>query len=306
MITGSQFLQTYRNTSLRSWEAAALELAKQGQLLDRPFVNLNLSDPNLGTATLLVRSDALSVGTPADNFRLPLTPSAAQSILNLTGELLPTPLLAYRIWQQAPFKLQPVAMVPNQGANLDQYAAHSKIIDGQIDQAKTTTPSSTGPALVAGIKKHVVVSNLETPGRVLIFGWYRPTITIKQNGADVVVPAPDVFDDRTSMANPQRQPIQPRSNVHGDLYVDYSHGIQGVYPMATVNGQPMLTEDLYRHPTLSKLVSNEGPLRVTRYPSPVPVTGYRPGGPVALGPASYIVVPTEPTVADEGFVITRR
>src|SRR5262249_30603445 len=64
-----------------------------------------------------------------------------------------------------------------------------------------------------------------------------------------------------------KQPIQAKSNLHADFYVDYSHGIRAIGPTALVNGQQMNTVDLYQHPTLSALVSNEGPVRVPRYPS---------------------------------------
>src|SRR5262249_19858043 len=78
-------------------------------------------------------------------------------------------------------------------------------------------------------------------------------------------PAADGFDDRRAMTTPDRQPIQPLSNVHSAGYVDYSHGIQLVAPTCTVDGQTTSTLDLYQHPTLSRLVSNEGPLRTPRY-----------------------------------------
>lgn len=291
-MTGSEFVDTYRRLGLRAWEAAALGLAEQDRLVERPFVPLRVVDEELGEAVLQVRSDVLAVGTPEDNVRLPLTPVAAQDVLNLTGELLPTPWLVYQIWRSTQLRLQPIAMVPNQGASLDQYAAHSEKIDGQIQAAGIEPVAQPS---VSGIKKHVVVSNAYKPGKVLIFGWYRPS-----------PPAPDVFDDRSAMTNLERQPIQPLSNVHGDLYVDYSHGIQGIHPEATVNGQTMRTEDLYRHPTLSRFVSREGPVRVPRYLSKVPVAR----GVVPVGSTSpsrrriaVVMVPTIPNAAELGYAM---
>ena len=288
-MTGTEFVALYRDNGLASWEAAALEFARQGGLVDWPFVEIRLQDDTVGEATLRVRSDVLAIGTEADHVRLPLTPKVAQGILNLTGELMPTPWLVYQIWRNAAAKLTPTPMIPNRGANLEQYAAHSRIIDGQLAAAGAPLGSS-----VAGIKKHVVVSNIYQPGKVLLFGWYRPP------------PAPDVFDDRTPITNPSRQPIQPKSNVHGDFYVDYSHGIQGVHPESVVNGQAMSTEELYQHPTFSKLVSNEGPVRVPRYPSSVPVTRFRPAH-VASFPAAVTIVPNLPSATELGFaMLTRR
>ena len=297
-MTGSQFVALYRDNGLHAWEGAALELARRGGdgLVDHPFVEIPLADDAGNTAVVRVRSDVLAVGTPEDSVRLPLTPTAAQGILNLTGELLPTPWLAYQIWRSAQLKLAPTPMVPNKGANLDQYAEHSRIIDAQIaSAAEGGVPLVAGGTSVAGIKKHVVVSNIYQPGKVLIFGWYRPS-----------PPFPDVFDDRTAQTNPQRQPIQPLSNIHGEFYVDYSHGIQGVHPEALVNGQVMSTEELYQHSTLSKLVSREGPVRTPRYPSKVPIARHRPVSSL-VRPAAITVVPNLPAAADLGFaMLTRR
>ena len=295
-MTGSEFVALYRDNGLIAWEAAALELARREGLVDHPFVEIPLSDDAGNSAVVRVRSDVLSVGTPEDNVRLPLTPIAAQGILNLTGELLPTPWLVYQIWRSAQLKLAPSAMVPNRGANLEQYAEHSRIIDAQIANAAAGgTPLVAGRSSVAGIKKHVVVSNIYQPGKVLIFGWYRPS-----------PPLPDVFDDRTAQTNPRRQPIQPLSNIHAELYVDYSHGIQGVHPEAIVNGQAMSTEELYRHPSLSKLVSHEGPIRTPRYPSKVPIARHRPVSSL-VAPAAITIVPNLPGAADLGFaMLTRR
>lgn len=281
-MTGSEFVNTYSRRTLGAWEAAALDLARQGQLTPWPFVDVTVTDGN-DTAVLGVQSDVLAIGPLNDRLRLPLTPGVAQSIANLTGALLPTPWLEYAIWRSAPVKLDPTAMVPNQGANLEQYAAHSRLIDEEL-AARAALPGT----LVAGIKKGVVVANFYKPGKVLLFGWYRPA-----------PPAPDVFDDGKPMGAVGRQPVQPKSNVHGDFYVDYSHGIRLIAPACVVNGQRMETAALYQHPTLSKLVNPDatsgptqrGPIRVPRYPASVPPAPVRVAfGPSVLGPASQTVV----------------
>lgn len=278
-MLGSEFVRTYAAKGYAAWEAAALEIARQDGLTPWPWIDLILSD-GTNHAILKVQSDVLSIGPIGDHVRLPLTPKKAQDIFNLNGWLMPTPWLAYQIWKSAPIKLTPTPMAPNKGANLAQYAAHSTVIDQQIQQA-----GGSPGQLVAGEKKHVVVSNIAQPGKVLIFGWYRP--------------APDVFDDGKPMVTPGRQPTQPKSNVHGDFYVDYSHGIQAIGPVALVNGESMSTADLYQHPTLSKLVSNEGPVRLPRYPSAV----QPPKGPAheAMYPAGVTVVPTMPSLSQLGL-----
>lgn len=261
MITGSNFVSRYAGKGLASWESAAFDIAKQDGLTPWPWVKVSLSDGK-NHATIKVQSDVLAIGPASDHVRLPLTPKTAQDIFNLHGWLLPTPWLVYQFWRAAPIKLMPSPSAPNKGADLRQYADHSRLIDQQIKQAGGRLGQ-----LIAGQKKHVVVSNIAAPGKVVIFGWYRPTV--------------DVFDDGTSMSNLDRQPIQPKSNFHGDFYVDYSHGIQAVGPMATVNGRSMPTIELYQHPELSRLVSNEGPMHVPRYPSSI-----KPAPPVAFGEIS--------------------
>ena len=276
-MTGSDFVRDYARKGPTAWEAAALELARQGQLVPWPYVDVAVTD-GTNSAILKVASDVLSVGTLEDHVRLPLMPIMAQNILNLSGALLPTPLLEYRIWQQAPLKLHPTGQVPNRGGDLEQYTQHSRVIDAEL--------AAFGGAqgrLVSGHKKAVLIANFYRPIKVLIGGWYRPP------------PAPDVIDDRRSMSAVDRQPVQPRSNVHGEGYVDYSHGIRAVGPVAIVNGQAMATEDLYRHPTLSRLVSDEGPLKIVRYPGArVPVAAIRPPSSADPRDAAVDVIPRAP------------
>lgn len=302
-MTGSEFVRLYSNKGLPAWEAAALELARQGLLTPRPWADLRLTDGQ-NEALLKVQSDMLSIGpSPEDSVRLPMTPTGAQNILNLHGWLLPTPWLVYQIYKQAPIKLTPTSIADlgeqNRGGDLGQYARHSAHVDRLISAVLSNAPSRLpGPELVSGAKKHVVVSNIHKPDKVVIFGWYKPT--------------PDVYDDGRPWTDPTRQPRQVKSNVHGSGYVDYSHGIQAIGPIAIVNGQPMATVDLYQHPVLSKLVSNEGPVRVPRYVSQVappalslPAPASRPAH-VASYPAAVDVVTSVPSATDLGLAeITR-
>ena len=283
-LLGSEFVQKYSRSSPQAWEQAALEEARAGSLTPWPLAAVTLTDGN-DTAVLGVQSDVLAIGSIEDHVRMPLTTPYAQSIANLSGSLLPTPWLEYMIWRAAEAKLTPVSMVPNQGASLEQYAAHSRLIDDAL-AARSVAPGT----LVSGIKKGVVVANFYKPGKVLLFGWYRPS-----------PPGPDVFDDGKPMGAKDRQPIQPKSNVHAEGYVDYSHGIRLVAPTCLVNGETWETIRLYQHPTLARLVnplaangtapSQAGPLFMPRYPAPVPPAAVRSVGGGTLGPAAINVVP---------------
>jgi hypothetical protein len=188
--------------------------------------------------TFFVAADYFAIGTSEDYVRLPLTPSIAQRIANAKGMLLPTSKMVEDIWR-AGEKLTPEPMVPNKGANLAQYAEHSRAIDAQLRSAFATHPMNSAVPL-SGHKKDVILSNIWKPGKVVIYGWYRP--------------------DGTH--------IQPKSNIHGDFYVDYSHGIRLVSPTMIVDGQNMNVEDVLKSPIYAGVLSDEGPLVRTRYPVP--------------------------------------
>ena len=292
-MLGSEFVQKYSRSSPGTWEQAALDEVRQGSLTPWPVVPVTLADGN-DTAILGVQSDVFAIGSIADHVRMPLTTPYAQSIANLSGALLPTPWLEYAIWKTAPAKLAPISMSPNQGASLEQYAKHSQIIDGQL-AAQNVEPGT----LVAGIKKGVIISNFYKPGKVLLFGSYRMFLT-GPNGVLTDTPAPDVFDDGRAIGSDNRQPIQPKSNIHAEGYVDYSHGIRLVAPTCLVNGEEWETAKLYQHPTLARLVnpaaanstapSQAGALFMPRYPAPVAPAPVRSAGGGALGGAAISTV----------------
>ncbi len=109
---------------------------------------------------------------------------------------------------------------------------------------------------MTGHKKDVIISTIARPGKVLIYGWFWP------NGQK----PPGGFG----------QPIQARSNIHGDFYADYSHGIRFIAPTMTVDGVSRSTEEILRDPVLSKLLSDEGPVYKVRYPAKNDPAPYRP------------------------------
>jgi hypothetical protein len=244
-VTGSQFVAAYADKGFSAWERAAVELAKSGGLVDWPLVPVTVVDgPHI--LVYFVASDVLSVGTPEDFVRLPLTPRVAQEIANLKGMLLPTPLMDYQIWRASSVKLERLPMVPNKYADLRQYADHSRRIDAQINRRS---------GLVSGHKKDIVVSSLLRPGKVIIHGWYKP--------------GPDVFDDRSPWTTPDRQPQQVHSDAHGADYVDYSHGVRLVAPIVTIDGVNHNLENVLRDSRLAPLLSHEGAIKTVRYQAPL-------------------------------------
>lgn len=240
-MQGSEFIATYTKSSLAAWELAAIEQAEQENLVPWPMVPIPVSS-NGHTGTFFVTSDYLAIGTLDDYVRMPLTPATAQAIADMKNLLLPTAKMVEDIWKHSPIKLVPENLSPNKGANLAQYAQHSRLVDSSLQRANAFPGS-----LTSGQKKDVIISgpyspsnrNGWKPGKVVIYGWYRP------NGS----------------------PIQPKSNIHGDFYVDYSHGIRLVSPNMEVDGRNVTTEEVLQDPELSGLLTNEGPIVNVRYPS---------------------------------------
>jgi hypothetical protein len=293
-MLGSEFAALFKDKGRAAWEAAAFSLAQQNDSIVRwPMVPIALLTPPdksgiSHTATLPVASDYFAIGTPEDYLRLPISASMAQAIANLGGFLLPTPQISKEI-QKAAAK-QGVQLTPAPQPNraplhlMEDYVKHQAMIQRQIP------PGHRFGNLVAGHKKDVVVSNIYKPGRVLIYGWFWP---------DGMTPPMINATQRFG------QPIQGRSNIHVDKdHVDYSHGIRFVSPIMTVDGVEKSTEEVLQDPVLSKLVSDEGPLRMIRYPTfnePVP---FRPAS-----KSDYVTVndvfyrPNTTSLADQGLAV---
>ena len=62
--------------------------------------------------------------------------------------------------------------------------------------------------------------------------------------------------------------IQPLYCGHADWYADYSHGVRLVQTTVLLNGAEARHADVLRHPDLSTLLSDEGPIASPRIPEP--------------------------------------
>lgn len=257
-MKASTFLQTYAHARRPEWEAAAVELAKRGELYPVAWVDVPVEGGGK-RGVVRVSEDVLSLGEPGDAMRLPLTAGAAQAIANVYGALLPTKKLAIDINQAVRTRVQPVTYWPNPGANLESFAKHSVSIDQQI--AALGNP----PGLLGGHKKDVVVSNRTGAGKEMIYGWY----------AAAPLAGISLYTDSKGAKY-----IQPLSDIHDDGYVDYSHGIRLVYGTMTVDGREMPTASVYADTSLAPLVSDEGAIRQDklRYGSSSAPGGSAPAG----------------------------
>jgi len=259
-ITGSDFALKFLKSSQNAWEEGAVQAALSGDVVPWPMVEVPLSVP--GTATtqghtgsVFVASDVFSVGTRDNFLRLPLAPIAAQRIANILGGfLLPTRKLSQDIYNSSSVKVAPLPL-QNKGPNLPQYVNHNQQVQAQIDAA-----GGKPGQLIGGHKKDVVIWANLRPGKVGIFGWF------KLDGQ----PANVVPENKTR--------IQPLFDGHDDHYADYSHGIRFVSPDMTLDGKTVKLEDVLKDSKLAGLVSDEGPLKTVRYPTPKNLPGGNPTG----------------------------
>jgi hypothetical protein len=173
-----------------------------------------------------VSPDYFCLGTNDEFIRIPLTPMTAQLIGRKYGLSLPTKKLVDLIYRNSHRRLVPRPMPPSRSMTSPHYfASHNRAINRDIN------PKNPG-RLIAGHKKDVVITRrlFDLPGRVAIYGWHQP------NG----------------------QPIQPVSLVHGAEYVDYSHGIRFVSRVVEVDGVPQDLHSLLKNHNLWTLISDEG------------------------------------------------
>lgn len=187
---------------------------------------------------IYVAPDYFSIGTDDDFVRAPMWPSTAQAIADNSHMVLPTEKLVDLIYQAASVKLSPRPMPAGPEMSSNKYfLKHNRLIESQ----RQTSEAQLG-SLVAGIKKDITVTNLldSYPKRVAIYGWH-------------------IADG---------EPIQPLVIVHGNKYVDYSHGVRLIREDAECDGNSIKVQDLYRDHELSTLVSKEGPIRNPRAARP--------------------------------------
>ena len=276
-MRASEFVQTYARQGLAKWEEAALAMIAHGEIAQPPFLDVPVSMPPTPASPGRAASpghegvfhaagDYLAIGEPGDYMRMPLTPRRAQQAADQFSVLLPTSKMVDAIWRAAPLKLAVDGQAPNRGADLAQYLAHSRKVDAALATTGALDAAGVPTRPAAGGMKDIVVATMVPgyagprpirPGKVIIYGWHGP-------------------DGRR---------VQGKSDVHGDFYVDYSHGARLVAPNMTVDGRDMLVADVLQHPVLWQLLSDEGPIAPSakRRAAGLTTPGYDPL-PVAKGP----------------------
>ena len=241
-MTGSQFADLVRNSSVAAREAAVLAELAAGNIPGflRKFVPITVNATINGTphtAIYYVMPDYLSIGSDDDFLRMPMGPRTATAFADAIGCTLPTRKMVNDIHAAAAVKLAPFPFSPNTYA-IDTVNVF-QLSHNQIETQWAAAGAVRG-TLVSGIKKDVVITALlaNNPGKVAIYGWHQ------LNG----------------------NPIQPLFTGHGINYMDYSHGIRLVKRRMLVDGQPMMIEEVLVNPALAPLISDEGAYSDSRYP----------------------------------------
>jgi hypothetical protein len=235
-LKGREFARSIVGLPTKEREGAILAEVKKGNIPTflRALVPVTVTDGTV-RATFFAAPDYLAVGSDDDYFLTPLTPTSAQEVADLLGCTLPTTKMVDDIYAAAPVKLEPSPIPPTpEMTGVPVFLRHHEMILGQ----RGGRPP--GP-LAAGHKKDVVIANkvLKANGKVAIYGWHRAV----------------------------GKPIQPLYSGHSEAWVDYSHGIRLVGRRVLVDGQPARVEEVLADTRLAPLLSVEGVMTRTRYPS---------------------------------------
>ncbi len=245
--SGSEFVTLITPLSLEEREQAIYEQFAQGNVPQfmRTLCEVSVTETinsEEHTAVYYVTADYVAIGSDADYFLTPMTPTLGQRIADLVNCILPTTRMVDDIYAAAEVKLAPQPIPPSpEMTTVPVFDQHNTMVWEQRSQSLAEHPPGS---LVGGDKKDVVITTLlpSRPGKVAIYGWHQ------LNG----------------------EPIQPLYLGHSDTYADYSHGIRLVLCNIEVDGASTTASEVLADPVLAPLLSDEGTITQPRYPVPTP------------------------------------
>jgi len=229
---GSAFIKKIADLKPADREEAIAREILRGNIPDflRKFQTITVTAKDKAgrqhTASYDVMPDCLAIGSDTNFVRMPMTPMTAQRIADAFGCALPTRKIVDDVYEAASVHLEPIPLTEDR-ESVATFAKHHELIEQQRKGKELG-------ALVAGIKKDVVVTNrlAEKPNRVAIYGWHKLVGT----------------------------PIQPLTIVHRDTYVDYSHGVRLMKRTVIVDGKPRDVRHVLHAADACGLLSDEGPV----------------------------------------------
>jgi len=236
--TGTRFFDLAKSYNWQQRDSLAIDWFSKGAIPSfwKKFRQITVSaKDSLGKKIVLkywVSPDYFVLGTDQDWVRVPITPMAAQRLMDEVNCVFPTRKIVDQVYAASTVKLAPVPMYAFRDSGITMYQ-HHLMIEGQRKGKK---------GLIAGIKKDLVITYKIPFGpkknRVAIYGWHQ------LNG----------------------KAIQPLYTGHVDWYVDYSHGSRFVYGQAKVNGKKMPIEVVMNDIRLQKLLCDEDTCGYFKYP----------------------------------------
>lgn len=200
-----------------------------------------------------IARDALLVGEPGDAVRVNVTARTAQEAADLLGSSLPTTFLLDEVSRQCGVKAPPCIQPPDPTtrsrrglsphmSDLGAMIRHSKDVDQALAKVQQL------PRIISNVGKHWVLSNrlVNNPGKAVNYGWYASGAPYRSASGIKM--------------------WQTTGTAHNIGHTDYSQVLQLVSLTMEADGKEMRLPEVASHPELWCLVSDEGPMRVTRLP----------------------------------------
>ena len=220
---------------------------------------------------LQVMEDALKI----DGVRINVSATLQQRLADVFDASLMTAQVADLAYVYATRRIDPAPMQIS--TSVASMVKHSSNVDTKLKSLPVTE------GLVADPGKHWILDKKleQVPGRACNYGWH---FTGASYQGIVGFPAASGV---VSLGTKPVKVIQPNATAHDALHSDYSQICQLVSQICWVDGVEKRFSDLLTDATLSKLVSHQGPLKITR----------QPGVPVVQGPkVMFPVVSSIPMV----------
>jgi lysozyme family protein len=191
-----------------------------------------------------VATDALTLGEPDDTIRVSVTHTTAQRIADALECCLPTTKISDLAFESATVVLSPQLQSPDgaMGFTTRMHRHHKSI---ELERRGRT-------GLVRTVGKDWVLTNrlVGQPERAANYGWHAPHAPYE--------------------LSPGLRGWQPLSLAHNRYHADYSQTVCLVKSTMLVDGGERRLDEVLQSAELWDLVSNEGPLHITRHPG-VPI-----------------------------------
>lgn len=210
------------------------------------------------TVKLNVMRDALKI----DGVRVNVSAVLEQKLADVFDASLLTAQVADIMFTQAKKRIEPQPMQIS--TSVASMLKHSTNVDRAIG-----TPNPGG--LVAPVGKHWILDkNVDNnPHRACTYGWHFVGTTMR--GIKGYSTASSFNQNFPRAQN--NSVIQPNWTGHDMWHTDYSQTCQLVSQVCWVDGVETRFENLLVDSDKSKLVTHAGPLKNTRQPGTVPITG---------------------------------